>query len=123
MIRKALIIGSPGNRGTDDYLPGVVSDLTNYRAFLQSPEGGAWDDGEIKTLLEPKRDDLALGILLIQRANFGMIIFSGHGRHSSVENTTILRISDGLEYKERDLIGLAKKEILILDCCRKMEAR
>lgn len=42
MIRKAILFFNDG--GLENYLPGVSIDKSNYLDFLESPEGGAWDD-------------------------------------------------------------------------------
>ena len=47
MIRKALIIGNPGDAGSDRYCRGVDNDVQNLSVFLKSPAGGAWRDDEI----------------------------------------------------------------------------
>ena len=46
MKRRAILIFNDG--GPSNYLPGVKVDKANYLKFLKSPEGGAWEDSEIK---------------------------------------------------------------------------
>ena len=50
MIRKALLIGAPGKD-----LPGVTKDIANFKDFLLSGAGGAWESKEIDTLMDPSR--------------------------------------------------------------------
>jgi hypothetical protein len=44
MIRKAIIICSPGTKNSVNYLIGVDTDLHLFVNFLKSPIGGYWED-------------------------------------------------------------------------------
>jgi Caspase domain len=118
MNRKALLIGNPGTVGHEDYLPGVVRDLENYKAFLESPLGGAWRPDEIKTLKAPTKDETTNQISSLKGADYSFIVFSGHGRHSKSLDTTIVKLRSGVELSSAALREGAAKHTLILDCCR-----
>lgn len=118
MNRKALLIGGPGVKGADGYLRGVERDLEGYRTFLCSPLGGAWQDGEIATFLSPNRAQVDAALRILTTADYSVTLFSGHGRHSAVTQSTIVELQSGIELDSDRLRSGAPKHILILDCCR-----
>ena len=50
MIRRAILISDNG--GVDNDIPATKEDVKNYRDFLMSSIGGAWENSEI----EPHRN-------------------------------------------------------------------
>jgi hypothetical protein len=120
MIRKALIIGNPGETGAQNYCEGVKQDLTNYPAFLKQPLGGAWESGEITVLLRPNVSDVKNALVGIKAANYAVVIFAGHGYYSTSHKSTLLELKRGEEIDSRDLCAGAGKQTVILDCCRKV---
>lgn len=120
MNRIAIIIGYEGN--TRNFLPGVSKDMANYKRFLQSNIGGAWEEDEIISskswttpVLERVIDNLkANGI------EYFLIIFSGHGY-------AIKGVDTYLEFQNNDDLALGtlqrwlqfNKSLIIADSCRK----
>lgn len=51
-VRRALLIGSPGNEGAD-YLYSAATDVENVKKLLLSSRGGKWKEDEIITLWKP----------------------------------------------------------------------
>ena len=117
MKKIALLIGN------SDGLPGVKKDLNDWKNFLVSPVGGAWDEAkEIKMLMNPSR---TLLLDSIKRAkclsDFAIVVYSGHGGYN---RKTILEINEDEEViEETDLIDIAPKQISIFDCCRALTER
>ena len=115
MKRRALLIGN--SRG----LQGVKKDIMNFQAFLMGRYGGAWKKGEIMIEMNPDLADLRNTIEKIQDEDndFVIVMFSGHGGY---ERDTVLEINRKGEYiHEKDLKGLASRQISVFDCCRVVE--
>ncbi len=112
MIRRALLFGNTNGLG------GVKKDIINYTNFLKSETGGQWNDSEITILMDPKKEALLLSIelLKLEKPDFAIIIFSGHGAYSK---GTLLEINKKEEcISENDLRGISSRQISIFDCCR-----
>lgn len=120
MIRKALIISNPGEPGAKTYCEGVVKDVLNYKAFLNSPLGGYWYDHEIIPMTRPSADEVRKKLSEIQYYDYTKIIFSGHGYYSSNRKSTILELKKGEELDSQELIPGTLKRTIILDCCRQV---
>ncbi|KGC89758.1 caspase domain protein [Burkholderia pseudomallei] len=118
MNRKALIIASPGQRGSDGYLPGVELDMKLYESFLKSPLGGAWHDDEVIVLRDPSKAAVEAAIRAQQSADYSFTAFCGHGRHIGNPGSTHILISQGVEIDSNILRTGSLKHTLILDCCR-----
>ncbi len=60
MKRKAILIGSPNGGPSAPFLSGVLEDLKNIKMFLQSSNGGNWQEGSeiIELPLNPNYADL-----------------------------------------------------------------
>jgi hypothetical protein len=112
MKRKALLIGNSNGLG------GVKIDIANYINFLISDYGGRWYSYEIIVEMNPTKKELLATIdnLKNEKPDFAFVVFSGHGAYL---RNTILEINKEKEYiRETDLIGIAKRQISIFDCCR-----
>ena len=112
MKKIALLIGN------SDGLPGVKKDLNDWKNFLVSPVGGAWDESnEIVSFMNPSKTLLLDYIKEFERFfDFAIVVYSGHGAYNK---QTILEINKkGEEIEETDLIGISPKQISIFDCCR-----
>lgn len=112
MKRQALLIGNSNG------LAGVKLDISNYVKFLTSDFGGRWYQSEIVIKMNPTRKDILNTIATIKNENpdFAFVAFSGHGAY---QRATILELNNNEEYiYETELIGISKRQITILDCCR-----
>lgn len=111
--------------GPSNYLPGVKIDKANYLKFLKSPEGGAWEDSEIKVYDNDCNKDLLLAYInafrLAENTGYWLIIFSGHGYVNS-QNETILELSPDKECSVNDIKAATQysRRLLIADSCRKV---
>jgi len=116
MKKIALLIGN------SDDLPGVKKDLNDWKNFLVSPVGGAWDEfNEIVPFMN-KPKALLLGYIqkIKQRFDFAIVVYSGHGAYNK---QTILEINKKEKIEETDLLHIAPKQISIFDCCRALTER
>ena len=121
MKRYGLIIANPGEVGDENYCEGVNKDILNYENFLCSPVGGAWNKSEIKILKKPTTLDVQIAIIQANQADYAFIVFAGHGYYSDNKKSTILHLRPGIEIDSAELRQGAKKQTVILDCCRKIE--
>ena len=119
MKRKALLIGYSGWDTKDEKLYGVSKDSSNYKKYLLSPEGGAWFDDEIITLEDTNIDTLKRTLLTLKLDSYDIIftVYSGHGEYDSINRCRNVWIDSKTKLSERDLSGLAPKQIIILDSC------
>lgn len=115
MIRKALIIGSPDEG--KNYLPGVLQDMQNWRAYLSSIKGGAWHSDEITTIQSPSAMDLRAAVARLDSADYAFVTFSGHGR-ALVTGQTIIGVNSREEVDSSLLISRALRQTVVVDCCR-----
>jgi len=116
MMRKALLIGTPGID-----LPGVAKDLSNYQQFMLSPLGGLWSPSEIVTLQNPSKNEVSEQLATLRSADYSMVIFAGHGSHPKQNGSTFIALQPGVEMNVDTLKVGAPKHTMILDCCRKLE--
>jgi hypothetical protein len=125
MKRQALIITNPGNpEDKDDYCAGVERDAANYRRFLLSPAGGAWEEAELAHLRKPDifAVQRAVGKLTSSGCEYALVIFSGLGSFSKRLNSTILHLREGHSIDSSELRLRGVGQTLIIDSCRKVPA-
>ena len=122
MDRRALIIANPGEVGSEDYCEGVNEDTVSYGSFLLSPVGGTWYAQEIHILKRPTVRELGTEIDWIKRADYSLVVFTGHGRNGT-NDSTMLQLRTGVEIDANDLKIQGRRQTLILDCCREVQPR
>lgn len=104
-------------------LPGIKKDISDFRAFLLSCEGGAWNSDEIV-----ERQNLSLGRLrsdlgIIRLRNYDYCVFYYSGR-GSYRRDNCLYINDTDEnIGEHEVADLSIRQLSIFDCCRVLEER
>jgi hypothetical protein len=118
MKRRALIIGNPGTRGTDSFLPGVEVDVKRYVDFLTSPLGGAWFGTEIEKLIQPSAAVAQAAVLKLVSFDFSIVVFSGHGWHSKPDDMTYCDLKDDVSIPCSMLRVKGSRQLVIVDCCR-----
>lgn len=121
MKRYGLIIANPGEVGRENYCEGVNLDVRNYADYLCSPVGGAWNRSEIKVLNKPSTQDVRIAIAQARLVDYAFVVFAGHGYYSAEKRSTMLHLKLGVEIDSAELRQGAKKQTVILDCCRKIE--
>lgn len=104
--------------GNTNRLKGTIKDMLDFMLFLKSPQGGAWNDTEIKGYVDASASRILSEIIDMRNHgyDYAIVYFTGHG---GVKDGTILQINPRNEIiNEADLLGIAPKQITILDCCR-----
>lgn len=118
MKRIALILGYTGKG--EDYCEGVEKDISNYKKYLMSLHGGAWEENEIKTCFNVTKKSLLDFIeKVVSEYDYALIVFSGHGCYSLEKNERIIQINDNEAVYESQLETDCPHQLTILDCCRK----
>ena len=116
MKRLALLIANTNG------LEGTKADIGKFSRFLQSLQGGAWEeDTEICVISNPEKNELLAYASRIKQYNidYAVVMFSGHGGY---RDETILEINDsGDTISVSALLQLAQRQLSIFDCCRVME--
>lgn len=123
MKRKALLIGYSGwDIRDEEPLKGVSFDLQGYKEFLMSISGGAWEHNEIEIVLDDELKNLEYILKNIRNEHNDIVfsVFTGHGDYDEHECCRRLEIAKDKIISERELLGLAPKQILICDCCSKV---
>lgn len=108
---------------------GAMKDVELYTNFFLSLDGGAWDPSEIlEPLVSPSSSELMSTLIALQaeKLDYLVVIFSGHGcLHNNMENTWLCLRGETLDTDtcilDSHLLGFAKKQLTILDCCRYRE--
>ncbi|UJR55066.1 caspase family protein [Dickeya zeae] len=113
MKKKAIIIA-----GDDGSLAGIGNDISNISLFLQSIEGGGWNDNEIIIYKNESKNSLIKNINEIKGCyDFTMFFITGHGE--SRRRETFICINDKNEcISENDISCISDRQINIFDCCR-----
>ena len=113
MNRCAIIIESSHVVNQDD-LPGAWLDAQNWKNFLGSELGGAWESNEIHLLSHPKLEEVQ-AYIREYRTDYVFLAFSGHGCELGGRIYCCLNDNDQLvnSASMTPLIGTA-----VFDCCR-----
>ena len=113
MNRCAIIIESSHVANQDD-LPGARLDAQNWKNFLGSELGGAWENNEIHLLPHPELEEVQ-AYLQGYRNDYVFLVFSGHG--CEVGGRIYCCLNDNDQFVDSKsmtpLIGTA-----VFDCCR-----
>ena len=120
MKRRALLIGYSGwDLKNKTPLVGVPIDLQNYKEFLTSLKGGAWYNDEITIVYDKDLATLKRELLKIKldRNELVYVAYSGHGCYSTTKLCRMLEITKDEVIYENEFSDLAKRQILIFDCC------
>jgi|SRR5579864_92068 len=125
MNRFALIID--GSRVDPVYpIDGCARDADAWESWLTSPAGGGWKTGEYKVLNNPTKDQIDNYKSKLDKADFAISTFSGHGRildhdNRHVQLLTIAGIDGPVEISLSYLVPKAPKAIIVCDACREVQ--
>lgn len=119
MRRHALLIGYSASDSSSEATINAEKDLENYKSYLMQPRGGAWLENEIKILNAPTKLSLELEINILKAKGIDLVftVFSGHGGYNLKEECRELLLNKNETILARDLLGIAKRQILICDSC------
>lgn len=112
MKKFALLIGNSRN------LPGTSKDILDFQVHLMSDHGGAWEQAEIKPLIDMSSSEIEKVLNRVKANNYDYVIvyFTGHG---GCKDGTIMEVNPQNELMSESLfLGLAPKQLNIFDCCR-----
>lgn len=112
MKRKAIIIGNSRD------LNATPVDMLRFTKFLMSLQGGAWEKEEIVECKDKSADEILKAVEDIKNEgnDYVIVYFTGHG---GVQGNQILEVNPASELiEENSLLGLAPRQLNILDCCR-----
>lgn len=119
MIRKAILIGAPGIKNTNNFLEGVEIDLNHFELFLKSCIGGSWESEEITRLNNSSFEDF---VSQFENTNcdYLLVYFSGHGNHLLKESRIAINQEDVISITQLIALINSKKGLIILDSCREV---
>jgi hypothetical protein len=118
MTRKAILIGSPEQNNTENYLKGVEIDLLHVTHFLKSPIGGSWTDNEMQVLINEPSKKL-IDFFQNTQEDFLLVYFSGHGNQNLHETLLAFNESEAISISQILSLITSPKSLFIVDTCRK----
>ena len=118
MNKKVLIVLNPGEEGAENYCRGVFADGTNFVDYLTSPLGGYWESCEITKLIRPDIDVINYELSLLNKYEYSIVIFSGHGEYDKASQSTMCELKAKNKISSKKFENSINKRLIILDCCR-----
>ena len=127
MTRRAILIPSPGPLNTPENQRigiGISKDCVEWRRFLCSNAGGAWDDDdEIVTLNpNPSVDEIQSVLAGTKNVDYSFVAFSGHGKieydKDDEEWVTKLLVNESDKLPDYMLRPLSPRSLISVDSCR-----
>lgn len=116
MRRKAILISDNG--GVDNDIPATKEDVKNYRDFLMSSIGGAWENSEIEMHSNPDCD--TINNLSGYEYDYTITMVSSHGGVKK-ENGILYLYLNNRWYDCISFVNKSKRQLMIFDCCRTEE--
>jgi len=118
MDRHAVLIAS-SRVPRQKPLLGAEEDVRTLQTWLTSGAGGAWDESEIQTLVNPSIDEVHRAVATASVSDYAFLSFSGHGFHPGSDryDETRLLLPDG-EIAVRTLNCGARRCTVLADACR-----
>lgn len=119
MKRNIFIIGAPLYNTQTSFYSGINKDVVNFYNYFISPMGGGFYSHEIIYLENPIWADIITNIVL-NPADYSIVVFSGHGYMGIPSLLTKLKINDSQNPSVLDIARLnhAPKQLFIVDACR-----
>jgi hypothetical protein len=125
MKRIAVIISAPG--GYDyrtDRLEGIVNDVDNWKNFLSSNIGGAWEENENEIIVieDPTPEDINELNTFFYNNDFDFLFlaFSGHGGYDEMTQENAYFINN-IVIPENNFLFNVDRQLTIFDACRVSE--
>ena len=117
LSRKAILIGAPS---VETYLPGVVQDIKDMKAFLCSPIGGAWRENEIITLVDQSKATVTKHLNSCADVDYVFILCAGHGEHQvlGTNGSTVIYLTEEDTLSIDSINTRGKRQFVIADVCR-----
>jgi hypothetical protein len=122
MRRKAFLIGAPMIKGTENYLAGVTPDIQNMKNHLESLEGGAWFDSEIKIFENPTKQELKNE--LVGSFDYIILQYSGHGFEYRDDGTFFdINQNENISLNTLHSWITASRRFYFFDSCRQIQRK
>jgi hypothetical protein len=125
MKRIAIILSAPG--GYDDRtdrLEGIVNDIDNWKNFLSSNIGGAWEESENEIIVieDPTPEDINDIDTFFYNNDFDFLFltFSGHGGYDEMTQKNAYYINN-IVIPENNFLFNVDRQLTIFDACRVSE--
>jgi Caspase domain len=119
--RKAILLSGTDYKkilNRDNYHISYDLIIGKIRDYLMSSVGGYWGNNEIELISYHAKDDALKKIKAIE-SDYIFFFFTGHGLFSN--NTQRLQLSEMESIALDELEFSAKKTLLMLDCCRRID--
>ncbi len=103
---------------------GAPLDGKAYHQFFNLPCGGGWKDCDIiskDTGISKSDFQKLLSCLKKQDLDYFIFVYSGHGGMEIRNFQTLICLDSGEYVCEDDILGVAKRQLSIFDCCRGIE--
>jgi len=120
MKRKAILIHAAGQQTDKDYLEGAKADVKNFREYLNTNAGGAWEYHEIEVLENKSKAEIMKAIAAAKSSDYTLVTASGHGHHvkgKGVDETRFC-VNKIDEIAAHELNTGSSRCSVIIDCCR-----
>ena len=119
MTRNVFIIAAPLSPEQEPFYHGVKRDVKNFYNYFRSPMGGGFYPNEIKMLENTDWPSLVVKMLL-NRVDYSIVVFSGHGFAGIPSCLTKLKINEKNTVSVLDIakVNPAQKQLFIVDACR-----
>ena len=97
---------------------GAQHDMEKWKKYLQSANGGSWNQGEIESKVNPSLEEVRNLLRCVSGDNpdFVFVAYAGHGEWK--RSTNIELNPRGETIREEEFFNLAPRQIICLDCCR-----
>jgi hypothetical protein len=115
MNRRAILLAAASKNTS---FSRVAADVENFRAFLKSNIGGAWNDSEVALRMNPTRDQIISAVQSATDSTYCMVFFAGSGKKVKKKLPWFemeLSLNSGEIVSERELNSGSARCTLILD--------
>ena len=122
-MRRLIIITNNG--GKENYLPGVAFDKHNYLDFFHLPEGGYWNNDEIRLYENNCSETVLSSYVLSLRTNgqldYVVMVFCGHG-YTNELGMQMFELSPGYDISKQRICQIMQytRCLMIADSCRRI---
>ena len=121
MYRKAILIGISNCPGQSE-LPGVKTDITSFKSYLNRNESGAWDQDEIIILENKSKSQILETIKRYSYCDYVILLAAGHGSvKESLAFDTVLHTGHNEFISSKELEIGCDRQTIIMDVCRNIE--
>lgn len=119
MKRRAILIATT-EKSNKVFTESVLADIDNFKTFLCSNYGGAWEDThEVETLIDPDSEKLQKYLSSISY-DCTLTYFTGHGFADINTGKEYISFINDDHLSDDTLINKSLKQLMIFDCCNSL---